>query len=93
MPTNQKSRFVHISVVDATHNHAVSASPSNSICKVLDSVTEPESEPMVARIVVVLESSDDEPLIENQLGLDDYPDCSDSTSEETGEYYFDGRQQ
>jgi hypothetical protein len=48
---------------------------------------------MAARIVVVLESSDDEPFIENQLGLDDYPDCSDSISEETGEYYFDGRQQ
>jgi hypothetical protein len=94
MPKTQNSHFVRTPAVDATHNHAVGANPSNRVYEMLESSTEPESDdsdPMPAHIVIV-GSSDDKPFIQNQLGLYDYPNCDESTAEEIGKHYIHGRQ-
>jgi hypothetical protein len=107
MATNRKSRCPNTPIIiDTSSPHCVvAASPNISLYNVSESETEPESEIMLAHVVVEPSEQDDPFLInspQNQLGLPENrylnPHHVDSlsrrvtVSEETGECCFDGRQ-
>ena len=68
MSTNPRSCSTYAPTTQATHNCAVGRSLNNSICKTLDSITELDSDSILAH-VITRRASDYQPIIENQLGL------------------------